>query len=98
MEEAANKPQEPKTCCQMRRKVIVAVVGCLPEDQCGVPDSVLADFMRFDLSVPSGKPVISFKFCPWCSKERTYDTEARITDVNFKDPEDDDGEEWKRGG
>lgn len=71
------------TCCAMRRKVVVGILGVLPEAQCGVPDSELADFMRFDLEAPGGKPVIAFRFCPWCGAPRAPDGEVRIVDVRL---------------
>ena len=67
----------------MRRKVVVGILGVLPEAQSGVPDSELADFMRFDLQTPDGKPVLAFRFCPWCGAARTPDAEVRIVDVRM---------------
>lgn len=71
------------TCCPMRRKVVVGIIGVLPEDKSGVADSELADFMRFDLQGPDGKPVLAFRFCPWCGAARMPDAEVRIVDVRF---------------
>lgn len=85
---------QPSTCCAMRRKVVVGIIGVLPEAKSGVPDSDLADFMRFDLQGPDGKPVLAFRYCPWCGVPRMPDAEVRIVDVRFAqaeppaDPED----------
>jgi hypothetical protein len=73
----------PRTCCPMRRKVVVGILGVLPEQQCGVGDAELADFLRFDLQTPDGKPVLAFRYCPWCGAARGPDTEFRIVDVGF---------------
>jgi hypothetical protein len=70
----------------MRRKVVVGILGVLPEEQSGVPDSELADYMRFDLQTPDGKPVLAFRFCPWCGAARTPDAEVRIVDVRLDKP------------
>jgi hypothetical protein len=67
----------------MRRKVVVGILGVLPEQQCGVSDTELADFMRFDLQTPDNKPVLAFRYCPWCGAARTPDSEVRIVDVRF---------------
>ena len=75
--------EPPRSCCAIRRKVLVGILKVLPEDACGVPDSELADVMRFDLQTPSGKPVLAFKFCPWCGARRDPNGEARITDVQI---------------
>ncbi len=68
----------------MRRKVVVGILGVLPEEQCGVPDSELADFMRFDLQTPDGKPVLAFRYCPWCGTVRSAEAEVRIVDVRVQ--------------
>lgn len=70
------------TCCSIRRKVMVAIVAVLPEEQCGVPDSELADVMRFDLGAPTGKPILGFLFCPWCGKPHQAGDERRVTDLS----------------
>ena len=75
-----------ETCCVYRRKVLVTVHAVLPESACGVSDSVLADMLRFDLDVPSGRPVLAFKFCPWCGAPYTPSSEIRLSDVNAPSP------------
>lgn len=70
------------TCCLLRRKILVAIEAVLDEEACGVPDTELADVLRFDLGEPTGKPVIGFLYCPWCGKPRQLDGETRITDIN----------------
>jgi hypothetical protein len=74
-------PTPARTCCPMRRKVLVGVISVLPEAQCGVGDAELADFLRFDLQTPSGKPVIAFRFCPWCGQPRGPEDEVRIVEL-----------------
>jgi hypothetical protein len=94
---------EPTTCCDMRRKVTVFLGPVLPEEVCGVPDTLLADFMRFDLpdaQAPDGttKPVLGFRYCPWCGKPFTSSSETRTTMLFGHKVEDGDesGEEWKK--
>lgn len=79
--------KQPSTCCPMRRKVVVGIIGVLPEEQSGVADSELADYLRFDLQGPDGKPVLAFRFCPWCGAARAPDAETRIVDVRFAQAE-----------
>lgn len=71
--------QGPQTCCLVRRKIVVGIIAVLPEDLCGVPDTELADVLRFDIESPCGKPVLSFLYCPWCGKPRRPGDEYRIT-------------------
>jgi hypothetical protein len=96
----ADKPV-PKTCCDMRRKMVIFLGPYLSEQECGVPDSMLADFMRFDLTappLPNGKSraVIGFKFCCWCGKRFEQASEVRISDV-APPPDEESGEAWKGG-
>jgi len=79
-----------QSCCGMRRKVVVGILGILDEEQCGVGDSEMADFMRFDLATPSGKPILAFRYCPWCGAERRHDDEMRIVELGGPDEGDDD--------
>lgn len=99
MSDKDEKP--PTTCCEMRRKAVVFLGPVLPEEVCGIPDSILADFMRFDIDAPVGpdgkqKPVIGFRFCPWCGKLYTANSETRLTAI-IDAPMDESGEEWKKG-
>ena len=97
-EERGDTPAEPgpgTTCCAMRRKVVVGILGVLPEQQCGVPDSELADFMRFDLQTPDNKPVLAFRYCPWCGVPRSPDAEVRIVDVSVGQGEPDESGEFE---
>lgn len=71
--------------CDMRKKILIGVFAVLPESDCGVPESVLADFIDFDMNVPSGKPVVRVRFCSWCGKLVQKDT-TRKTDL-VKEPE-----------
>ncbi len=86
----------PPSCCAMRRKVIVGILAVLPEAQCGVPDAELADYLRFDLDAPTGKPVLAFRFCPWCGERRGPGTEHRIVDIQVVggDASDDDDDDF----
>jgi len=70
-----------ETCCPYRRKILVGILAVLPEEQCGVSDAEVADLIDFDMESPTGKPVIKFRFCPWCGKAMTSDSEVRITEV-----------------
>jgi len=71
---------EPQTCCVYRRKILVGIQAVLPESVCGVADSHLADLLRFDIDLPTGHPVLAFRFCPWCGKARDLEGETRVTD------------------
>jgi hypothetical protein len=81
----------PETCCPLRRKLLVGILRVLSEDECGVGDSDLVDVMRFDLTSPTGKPVIAFRFCPWCGKPRDPHGETRIVDIGPADPDEEGG-------
>lgn|GEM_PF-3308088 len=72
---------EHGTCCRIRRKVVVGIIAVLPEDQCGVSDAELADVLDFKVKARSGKPVIAFRFCPWCGTPFKEGSERRITDA-----------------
>lgn len=91
-------PVQPKTCCPIRRKVVVGILSVLPEEACGVPDSELADVVRFDLQSSAGRPVIAFRFCPWCGAPRGPDDELRIVDVHIQMAEAEDEEEGEDEG
>ena len=79
-----NKVLRPnETCCLLRRKILVVIAKVFTEEACGVPESEMAEVIRWDLDVPSGKPVIGFRFCPWCGQKRKG--EVRITDVTNGD-------------
>lgn len=77
------------TCCGLRRKVVVGILAVLPVEHCGVPDSDLADVMRFDLAGTEGRPVIGFRFCPWCGCPRDASAETRIVSPADCPPESD---------
>lgn len=82
-----SKMPENDTCCELRRKIHVGVLRVLDESECGVADAAMADVVRWDIVVPSGKPVIGFRFCPWCGHERTLEDEVTMTDVTVDEPE-----------
>jgi hypothetical protein len=83
--EDSEEPTPPQTCCPYRRKVLVGILKVLTVDECGIPDADLADVMRFDVASPTGKPVLSFLYCPWCGKPRDPNGETRIVDVSPAD-------------
>ncbi len=87
-EDDAEQEQEPPTCCLLRRKIVVGILRVFSEEECGVSDSELVDVLRFDLATPSGKPVLAFRFCPWCGEPREPGGETRI--VELHEPEGDD--------
>lgn len=91
-EQPEERGPEPRSCCPIRRKVLVGILSVLPEEACGVPDSELADVVRFDLQSGSGRPVIAFRYCPWCGKARGPEDELRIVDVQIEAVEDDEDE------
>lgn len=65
----------------------MGILGVLSEEECGIADSLMADVIRWDLAVPSKKPVIAVRFCPWCGHERTLEDEVQTTDVTIAKPE-----------
>ncbi len=81
---------EKETCCVYRRKIVVAITHVLPEAMCGVSDVELADLFDPDRKATSGKPVIAFRYCPWCGEPFTPSSEMRVTDLAPAPPEDDD--------
>ena len=91
-EDDADSAEEPQvhTCCPMRRKIMVGILKVFSEEECGISDSELADVMRFDLQSPTGKPVLAFRYCPWCGQPRDQAGESRVVDVRlgpFQDPD-----------
>ncbi len=93
--EHESEESAPSTCCPLRRKIVVGIFRVFSEEECGISDSELADVMRFDLATPSGKPVLAFRFCPWCGKPREDGGETRVVDVvepPLDEPEDEPDE------
>lgn len=94
--------EKTETCCLMRRKTTVFLGPVIPEEVCGVSDLILADFMRFDMDAvvcPDGKkrPILGFKFCPWCGKPFVPGkSETRTTAFGAAPEEDESGEGWKK--
>lgn len=89
--ESESDDEQPATCCLLRRKILVGILRVLSEDECGVPDSELADVLRFDLASADGKPVLGFMFCPWCGQPRDQQGETRIVSLAPPpEPDDDD--------
>lgn len=91
--------RKPGMCCPMRVKIALAPT-VLTEEQCGVADVAMTDFMRFDLDMkrPDGSPcpVLQVKFCPWCGASLPITGTFRV--VTYHDPQADEGEEWKGEG
>jgi hypothetical protein len=94
-------PTPPKdSCCPYRRKIALGVIHVFTEEECGVSDVMLADLYRPELSAGGGsrKPVVGFRWCPWCGTPRDFDSETLITDVNVVEPEEEDpADYWKNG-
>lgn len=63
-------------CCPLRAKILLQPL-CLTEEACGVADSEMVDVMTFEKST-NGRPVITFKFCPWCGKK--WELSGRIVE------------------
>ena len=88
-----------ETCCLYRRKIVVGVIGVLPEEKCGVSDVELADLFDPDIKAASGLPVLRFRFCPWCGSPSTPDSEYRVTDFAKNEESEDESDPadfWKR--
>ncbi len=82
--------------CPMRRKIKLAIVANHTAEECGVPDSEVADFWQPDLTGVHGHPVIKLRYCPWCG--RLLEKIVAVTDINCETHEgNDEGEEWKKG-
>ena len=76
-------------CCQMRRKVVVAIIHVRSEEECGIADLDMGGFINWDLKVPSGKPVVQIRYCPWCGELVPPTSVERITDIQSPEKEDD---------
>lgn len=73
-----------KHCCDMHQKVALGVMKIYSEKECGLPDSILADFHDFSYQSPTGAPVavaLSTKYCPWCGAQRIDPSMKRTTEV-----------------
>jgi hypothetical protein len=57
---------ENAPCCLGRRKFKFNGIGYLSQEECGVSDAEIADFLILGAKSPEGRPVVVFKFCPWC--------------------------------
>lgn len=90
------RPDAPKggSCCDIRKKVVVGVVGTLPEEACGVPDSALADVLRWDETSMHGHPILAFRFCPWCGARRVEGTNERVVELMPLEELDDPPPDW----
>ncbi len=76
----------------MRKKIVLTPYS-LPQDVCGVSDAEVADFLVFDVKSPNGRPVLTFRFCPWCGKP--WKTTGQIHEVAPPPPDEESGEDWK---
>lgn len=57
-------------CCLLRKKIVTAVIGVRPAEDCGVSDVELADIVQF-VPALTHLPVIVMRFCPWCGVRNT---------------------------
>lgn len=83
----------PTSSCLMRQKC-APTIAVIPAPLCGVPDSVLLDFAKWDQVSPTGKKIIQPKFCMWCGKPFTW--QGRTWEKTGS-PDEQSGEEWKQG-
>jgi hypothetical protein len=90
----AESDAKPEVCCLMRKKIALTPYS-LPQELCGVSDAEIADFLVFDVKSPNGRPVLTFRFCPWCGKP--WKTTGMIQEAAPQSPEEDEGEDWKQG-
>ncbi|MCZ2418686.1 MAG: hypothetical protein LC123_02425 [Burkholderiales bacterium] len=81
------------SCCALRTKIVVGVVGTIPEEACGVPDSALADVLRWDETSTHGRPILAFRFCPWCGARRVEGTNERVVEPRPVE-QDDPSPDW----
>lgn len=71
-------------CCEMHRKVAIGIVRVFKESECGIPDSVLAEYHDFSYESRTGLPVaaaLATRFCPWCGSSRSFSTGKRTTET-----------------
>lgn len=78
--------------CDLRKKIVIAIIAVLDEEECGVSDSALADAFDPDLPGPDGKPVLRMRYCGWCGK--VAPKPEHITDFNIKEME--EREPWQQ--
>lgn len=94
-EKQSEKPVEPTWCCGMRRRFLI---GLMMEFVKEPKPPELVNFLDWDRKGPTDKPVIKIKFCPFCGKEIFGKDPDRIGDVTLRSSDDEEGEEWKKGG
>ncbi len=76
--------EENKPCCEMHVKVSLGIAKIYSEEECGIHDSMLADFHIFDYRSESELPVaaaLRTKFCAWCGAQKKDDDKRRVTEV-----------------
>lgn len=81
--------------CVLRRKIALTPFN-VPERYCGVSDAEVADAMATFEKSPQGRPIVTFQFCPWCG-EKWYPTGRIIEIMRPVAPDEESGEEWKKG-
>lgn len=68
-------------------------MNVLSEEESGVPDSELVDFMIFEQKSPNGRPILAVKFCPWCGQKKADNGTLRVSEFEIQDSETD--EDWR---
>ena len=75
---------EENHCCDMKRKVAIGIAKVFTQEECGLQDTVLADFHDFEYESPSKFPVaaaLTIRFCPWCGTKRKCEDIRRTTEI-----------------
>jgi len=76
--------EQSKLCCDMRKKIGLGIAKVFSEEDCGVADSVMADYHNFGYESISQLPVqaaLVLKYCPWCGQERAADSKRRVIEI-----------------
>lgn len=76
-------------CCDLRVKIMLTCYN-VPEEDCGVPDSAVADVLVWDEKSPLQRPIVQFRFCGWCGKP------WKPNGTIWEAPKPEADEEWKR--
>ena len=77
-------PNNLDKCCDMRTKVQLAIARVLSEEECGIPDTVMADFHDFSYQSPTNLPVAAAlvtQYCAWCGAKRRPNEKRTTTEV-----------------
>jgi hypothetical protein len=73
-----------KHCCDMRAKVAIGIAKVFTKKECGLSDTVMADFHDFQYKSTSNIPIaaaLSIQYCPWCGKARSFEDIRRTTEI-----------------